>query len=52
MSPIRFFVVQTSAIASKGLTSTTTVTKIEAGAIGTPKFSCHANDKLFARNLS
>lgn len=31
MSPIRFFVVQTSAIASKGLTSTTTATKIEAG---------------------
>ena len=31
MSPSRFFVVQTSAIASKGLTSTTTITKIEAG---------------------
>lgn len=31
ISPICFFVVQTSAIASKGPTSTTTITKIEAG---------------------
>src|SRR5215469_14593640 len=40
MSPSRFFAVQTSAIASKGQTSTTTITNIEAGWIeSNPQFT-------------